>query len=415
MSGQQGTGAPATGAPAPATNTPTPATGDGRATGATPAADAPRRPGETRLLELGPDSKGVGVREAARLLAARRRETAAPPPDGQGTGQDGAAAPPASDRRRREPAHRQPAPTAQPAAPPAERTPAANGMSADDPFAAVLEALKPGARATPQPGAAAQPGAQSAAAAQPEAVTLTLDGGRSETIKTADLAAHVMRSLDYTKKTQEAAEYVRGTQQLLAEIMPIVLPVLEAQQRNASATLGERPNWTELYKADPGKYLEARAQWDMHDQEQERLAKLQTLNGQQTEQQRQAMLAQGNRELAATLPGWGDPQKRTAMIGELRKWGREQGFSDMDLNGVVDPKMIKAMFKGMFFDRMVAGARTGSPAVPVVERGARPPPPDRADVEAAEQQFSQRPTVRSGAKLLMARRAQTSQRNGAAG
>ena len=401
MSGQQGapaSGAPATGAPAPTPGTPTPATGTpAPATGA----PAQRKPGETRLVEVSPQSKGVGLREAARLLAARRRETA-----GGDAGGDTGGPLAAGDPSRREPAHRRPAAPAAPAAPePAQRP---NGAAADDPFAAVLEALKPGA-------AAPQPVPQPATAAQPEAVTLTLEGGRTETFKAADLAAHVMRSLDYTRKTQEAAEHVRSTQQLLAEIMPIVLPVLEAQQRAAAGALGEEPNWSQLYATDPGKYLETRAQWDMALQEQRRLEKLQAINGQQTEAQRQAMLTHGHRELEQALPGWGDPTKRAAMVGELRKWGRAQGFSDPELNGVIDPKLIKAMFKGMFFDRMVAGARTGAPLVPVVERGARPPPADQADVAAAEQQFNQRPNVRSGARLLMARRAQATQRNGAAG
>lgn len=55
------------------------------------------------------------------------------------------------------------------------------------------------------------------------------------------------------------------------------------------------------------------------------------------------------------------------------------------------------------FDRMLSGAKTDAPIVPVVQRGSLPPPATEP-VRNAESRFAEKTTARNGADLLIARR-----------
>ena len=237
---------------------------------------------------------------------------------------------------------------------------------------------------------------------------MTLEvGGKPQSFSKAQLLDHVLKATDYTRKSQQLADFAREVQQAqqtVAELVPILTPMLQQQIAQLEGNLGPEPDWITLARTDPAQYNIKRAEWDMAERERRKLATLQAQHSQQTEAQQRAKLTEGHKELVKALPGWDDPATRGRIQSEIVKWGRNNGYPDAELRALYEPRYVVTLTKAMMFDRLMAGAKTDAPVVPVVQRGSLPPPTTEP-VRTAEAQFSQKPSVRNAAQLLSARRA----------
>lgn len=396
MSGTQGSGSGSGQAPGQAQGQGSPAPAPGAPAAGAPAPGAPAAPPTERL----------SVRDATKALGQRRRE-ASGQSDGQSGGQTGDAAPP---RRRPRSAPAALGSGSVPASDAGAATPAAKtGETGADVLTRLMEGLggPHAARADAAKGGDAAAGAAaSQPAAEGDAVTLEI-GGKPQSFTRAQLLDHVLKGTDYTRKSQQLADFARQVQQAqatVAELVPILTPMLEQQIRALEGNLGAEPNWLELARTDPAQYNIKRAEWDMAERERRKLATLQAQQTQQTEAQQKTKLADGHKQLVEALPGWDDPTARGRIQAEIVKWGRANGYPDTELRGLYEPRYVVTMTKAMMFDRMLAGAKTDTPVVPVVQRGSLPPPTTEP-VRVAEAHFEERPSVRNAAQLLSARRA----------
>jgi hypothetical protein len=393
MSGTQGGGAPAAGGDAGGT-------APGQAPGQAPGggqSQAPAAPASTERLS---------VRDATRTLGERRRDAPAPGAEGEPQGRR---------RQRTAPGALPPGTPAAPATPGASAPGGANGAapgadgSQRERGADVLAQLMENLRGTEAPGGAdagGQPGAAAPAGDAADGVTLEV-GGKQQTFTRAQLLDHVLKATDYTRKSQQLAEFAREVQQAqatVAELVPILTPMLQQQIAQLEGNLGPEPNWVELARTDPAQYNIKRAEWDMAERERRKLAMLQAQQSQQTEAQQRAKLTEGHKELVKALPGWDDPATRGRIQQEIVKWGRANGYPDGELRALYEPRYVVTLTKAMMFDRMMAGAKTDAPVVPVVQRGALPPAATEP-VRNAETQFQEKPSVRNATQLLAARRA----------
>ena len=324
------------------------------------------------------------VSEAGRLLSRQRRAA------------DGTAAPeaPATDRK--------PSPrdmvdgTAQKAAEAAAAPPAptAPTQRADSPSA--LE------RALGVPGG--EPG--EAVAAEAVAPRIEIEGRH---YTQAELREAVLKSTDYTTKTQELAEQRRAIQ-AQQEAFATVLPFLQPELQRLAQVVGNAPPMPDaaLAQTDPTRYVQERAAYDAAVAEQQRLHNITALQAQAQARAMEQAVAAGNEALAKEFPFWNDPADRMAAQQQIVNWALDKGgFNRDELRGLTDPRHLKTMMKAMAYDKWVAGAKTTAPqqrlAAPV--RGAPPPPAPTERVSVAEQTFEQRPNIRNAASLLAARRA----------
>lgn len=370
MSGTPGPGPTSTPAPAPAA--PKPGVPNGQA-GPSVSADVP--------VAAHPDR--LSVSDAQKMLRERRREAAQATP-GQGTppgAAPGAAAPDTPAR---------------PATPPAAAPAPAGGESkaAADAVDALLRDMRPGEAprtATEAPAAAPADGAS---------FTLAIDGHEVR-LTHAQMADAWRQAQDYTKKTQQLAEYARTVKETEAAIVGL-LPMIESQLKGQ---LGPEPNWVELAQRDPAAYITERAKWDAAMGEQARLAAMQEVEHRQQTEAANARLAASHRELEKSLPGWADAQRRGQIQAAIHSWAREAGFPQAELSTLSEARHVVALAKAMMFDRMMAGATTQAPLVPQVQGGAAPAPPPTERMAQAEQAFADKPNPRNAAALLSARRA----------
>lgn len=338
---------------------------------------------------------GISVSEAARLLNQQRKQAAAEP-----------GAKPAP-----------PAPAAEPARKPSPNEVAA-AAAAQKPGDAA--AAKPPAEAAPKASAAPDalsaldralgvPGAAPAAPAPAEAAaSIEIEGQR---YSTAQIAEAVRKAADYTQKTQELAEgrrQLQAQQQALATVLPYIQPEL-AKLHEVIGAQAQKPDIA-LMQTDPQRYFTELHRYEQIRAEQERLGGLNRIQAEAAARAMAQQVAAGNEQLAREFPFWADAKERAAAQAQIVEWATEKGgFSRDELRGLTDPRALKLMMKAMQFDKWVSGTRTSAPAqtthAPV--RGSAPPPAPTERVSVAAEAFEAKPSIRSGAALLAARRGAT--------
>ena len=351
-------------------------------------APAPSAPAESS--SPAPNSQQpISISDAARLLNSQRRQAAGEP----------AAAPvdpgrkPAPSEVAREAATR-PA-EAQATAAAAAPKPPATGLSAMEKALGLPDGLAPPPESSP-PGA--QPAADPTAGFEIE--------GRRYT--QAELREHVLKSTDYTKKTQELSQQrqaLQAQQEALATVLPYIQPEL-ARLAQTVQNAPQRPD-AALLETNPQQYLRDRAAWEGAMEEQNRLAGLTQLQQQAAARAMEQQVAAANETLAQKYPFWSDPGERLKAQQQIVEWATTKGgFSQNELRGLSSPHHLETMMKASMFDRWVESARTNAPAAlaaPV--RGVAPPPALSERVAQAQDRFDAKPDWRTGAALLAARRA----------
>jgi hypothetical protein len=221
-----------------------------------------------------------------------------------------------------------------------------------------------------------------------ETVTVIIDGKPIELTKEQIAEAHKgqLRQADYTRKTMELAEqrkeaenatrtadqkardeYAQQLQRLLA-----VNQHMEQQEQQ----------WTsDMIDADPVGYMK-----HMHDA-QARAAQTQAAvhQLQQIEQQQRTEAEQSAREhqakqleaIRAKLPAWKDDAVMKAEVSEIKSWLHGQGFTDADLSGMQDHRIVLMARAAMKHEQLLARAKDTAQKVakapPKVEAPGRTP------------------------------------------
>jgi hypothetical protein len=259
-------------------------------------------------------------------------------------------------------------------------------------------------------GVEAPPGAQPPPAESTPGPDIELDGRR---YRADELRRLINEGGDYTKKTQALAEQQRsfGEQQrqlqMQTQALAQVLPYIQPEIARLTAALQDVPvPDRSLVESNPQEYLRQQVRFEDALREQQRLAGLNQLQSEAQARAAQQRLEQANEQLAKDFPSWRDPKERAAWQQEIVDWALEKGgYSRDELKGLTDARHLRTMIKALQFDRWMSGAQTSAPAslaAPV--RGMPPPPSPSAQVQQAQQAFDTKPSIRSGAALLGARR-----------
>jgi len=230
----------------------------------------------------------------------------------------------------------------------------------------------------------------------------------------AELREAVLKSADYTKKSQENADANRqlsqqrqalqAQQEALAAVLPYIQPELQKLAQSV-ANPAQRPD-PALLETNPQQYLRERAIYEQQVEEQNRLASLTTLQGQAQARAMEQQVAAANEQLAKEFPFWADPGERLKTQQQIVEWATDKGgFNRDELRGLTNPHHLKTMMKAMLFDRWLEGAKTSAPVSIAPVRGSAPPPAPTERVAVAQQAFEVKPSFRTGAALLAARRA----------
>jgi hypothetical protein len=194
------------------------------------------------------------------------------------------------------------------------------------------------------------------------------------------LKSALMRQQDYTQKTQAVAERERMValhqqrQQIEGAFQQSVSQEqIQLHQLEAAIKQYENVNWQQL---DTDTLVRTKHQLDsirdQRDQVKQALdGKRQQFEAQVQDLTRQA-LAKANEVLQRAIPKWGPEVQR-----DLMSYGQNEGFTDVELGSIRDPRLIKTMWKAQQWDKLQAGktvaAKRASGVPPVLKPGAAKP------------------------------------------
>jgi hypothetical protein len=202
-----------------------------------------------------------------------------------------------------------------------------------------------------------------------------------------EVVALAQQGLDYTQKTQQVAEQrkeleayaesVKAQEQAFQEQMQLNNVLIEDvakitsldQQLNQYANV----NWQQLSDND---FVEAQKLFFTYNQlQQERSAlvsQFEAKKQQVVQKQTQLMsekIAKGKEILAKEIPNW-SPETNQALLST----GKDYGFSDAELNAIVDPRHVKVLHDAMQWRKLQQNStvkKKVSSAKPVVKPGAK--------------------------------------------
>jgi len=127
---------------------------------------------------------------------------------------------------------------------------------------------------------------------------------------------------------------------------------------NTASNLDKFTNidWESIKENDPIEYVTKREEFR---EAQEKVQAMQqehyVAQQRQLEDQnkmRNTALHEENKRLADVLPEWSDPDKQKKLVSTIRNYASEQGFSEQELNSLVDHRSLIVLMKAQKYDAM---------------------------------------------------------------
>ena len=187
--------------------------------------------------------------------------------------------------------------------------------------------------------------------------TVKVDGEEFE-VDLDELRNGYQRQSDYTKKSQSVAEMRKAYEANLQSVQQErdqyqqVLANMENYQ-NLELKKYQELDWSSLKEDDPVEYMEKRIEFqDAKDKvnqvKQEQMA-VQQKTQQEVYQNIQHKVQEEAELLATALPEYSDPSSN--LKTELRDFAMNMGFSEQDVNGITDHKVVLVLHKAMLQDK----------------------------------------------------------------
>ena len=192
--------------------------------------------------------------------------------------------------------------------------------------------------------------------------------GEEQQVTLDELMSGYSRQSDYTRKTQDVAkerkqmeelqtQYVSEMQQARAERQQY-LESLNQIIANSASNLDKFTNidWESIKENDPIEYVTKREEF------REAQEKVQAMQREQyTAQQKQLQdegqlraraLQEENKKLLEIVPEWSEPEKQKKLVSTIREYATEQGFSEQELNSLIDHRSLLVLMKAQKYDAM---------------------------------------------------------------
>lgn len=197
-------------------------------------------------------------------------------------------------------------------------------------------------------------------AEQPNTLTVKIDG-KEETVTLEEAAKGYQRQQDYTRKTQELAEQRRQVEterQQVAEKAARFADGLKVVEKFLTESAPPEPDWDALQKSDPAEFAAKWAEAQRHKAKLEAVTKEREeaeRTAQEAKRQQFAEFVQAERKkLLEVVPTWADEKVAREEFAKLHAFGKSRGFSDEDLNGMVDSRAILVLRDAMRYANLKA-------------------------------------------------------------
>ena len=195
---------------------------------------------------------------------------------------------------------------------------------------------------------------------KPELFTVRINGEDHE-VTAEELAKGYSRQSDYTKKTQELSEYRKQLDQAAQFYQNEIAQTQETRQQYigalstaietnmSSLTKYENTDWERLktenmedYLAKRDEYREAQTNIDKLKQNYQQESAKQE---EEYKQQYSQTIQEEHAKLVSILPAWAEPEKQKAIAGEIRDFALSKGYTQEELNQLVDHRSILVLMQ----------------------------------------------------------------------
>jgi hypothetical protein len=210
---------------------------------------------------------------------------------------------------------------------------------------------------------------------QPALEEVEFEGARYQL--PAAIKSALMRQADYTQKTQQVAERERlvalqvQRQQIEGQFQQSVSPEVQTlAELDAAIRQYNQVDWQRL---DTESLVKTRHALDMLKEQRGEVEK--KINGKRGEFEQQMQnvqretLQKANEFLTRSIPKWGPEVQK-----DLMSYGQTEGYSDVELGAIRDPRLIRTLYKANQWDKLQAGktvaAKRATGVPPVVKPGA---------------------------------------------
>lgn len=213
---------------------------------------------------------------------------------------------------------------------------------------------------------------QEEAPAPPKTFRVKVDGQDVEVTEDEVLKGY-SRQQDYTRKTQQLAEQRKAFEAEAAQRAQAINAERQryaeqiAQVEQAMYALTQEPDWDRLRAENPAAFPDVHAAWTQH------LKKLEAISNERAQavaaveqtqrQQLSEVLKAEQAKLFEALPSWQDTTVARKERDEILAYGKDQGFSEEQLNSLADHRAVVALRKAMLYDRAEAAKAQAAPKV----------------------------------------------------
>lgn len=207
------------------------------------------------------------------------------------------------------------------------------------------------------------------------------------------------REQDYTRKTQAIAEErkaVQSEKQAAAEVRDQYSSRLEAVEQIIQQT-EPRVDQT-LRQSNPAEWSAQMLQHKMWAEQRQAVQAEKARLSQEAEQEqareRAEMVKQEAERLKAVIPEWADPAVAKVETEKLREYGLTVGFTDDELDDVIDHRAVRVLRDAMAYRELKAKSQTTRAAVEATK--VTSPGPKTAPSKATEERHARARLADSG-------------------
>ena len=210
-----------------------------------------------------------------------------------------------------------------------------------------------------------------------QSYTVKVDGEEFE-VTLDELRNGYQRQADYTRKSQSLAEQrkayeanIEAVQQERGQYSQVLAHMADYQ--NMELAKFRDIDWKTLKDEDPTEYMEKRIEYqeakDKVGEIKQEQARVQQQSQQEMAHAMQQRLSEEAENLSKALPEYADPS--STLKNDLRQYALSSGFSEQDVDGITDHKVVLMLHKAYLHDQNRSGvsSKNTKPVKKVLKSG----------------------------------------------
>ena len=199
-----------------------------------------------------------------------------------------------------------------------------------------------------------------------EALYAVTVNGEEQEVSLDELMKGYSRQSDYTRKTQAISDE-RKNFEALSEKYNAEMSQIQSERQQYAEYLSKiveqsmggldkfaNIDWESLKASDPIEYVTRREELREAQEKVQGLKNEQAVASQkqmaESEQMRKQMVQSEHQKLVSAVPEWGDPSKQKGLASSVREFALTQGFTEEELNSLIDHRSVLVLMKAAKFD-----------------------------------------------------------------